>query len=194
MRVPGGDRTSYLVAAASAFAAFAVFALFNSLATGFVAGTLHHRSRLLAGAVVFAVFGAAALAQTATGRLRPGRRLGLGLPVEAAGMVVLAAGMREADLAAFLIGGGLAGAGAGLLFKSALGTVAAMAAGEVRGEALAGLFLIAYLGLILPAVALGIATRYTGATAATLWFTGVLLITLAATAILAWSTRREPRP
>jgi MFS family permease len=194
IRVAHGDRARYVVAAASAFAAFAVFALFTSLATGFVAGTLHHPSRLLAGAIVFAVFGAAALAQTATSRLRLGLRLGLGLPVEAVGMTVVALGMREASLAAFLVGGALAGAGAGVLFKSALGTVAAMAGDQVRGEALAGLFLIAYLGLILPALALGIATRYTGAATATLWFTGVLLITLAGTGMLAWSTRRESPP
>jgi MFS family permease len=193
IRVAGADRARYAVAAASAFTAFAIFGLFTSLATGFVAGTLHHPGRLLAGAVVFAVFGAAALAQTATSRLAPGRRFSLGLPAEAAGMIVLAAGMREANLAAFLIGGALAGAGAGMLFKSALGTVAAMAADGVRGEALAGLFLIAYAGLSLPTVGLGLATRYTGATTATLWFTGVLLMLLAATAALAWCTRRESR-
>jgi predicted MFS family arabinose efflux permease len=191
IHVASAGRTDYVVAAASAFTAFTVFGLFTSLATGFVAGTLHHPSRLLAGAVVCAVFGAAALSQTATSRLTLRRRLGLGLAVEAAGMVVLATGMREADLTAFLIGGALAGAGAGVLFKSALGTVAAMAADKVRGEALAGLFLIAYAGLIVPTVGLGVATRFTDATTATLGFTGVLLTLLAATAALAWRARRE---
>jgi predicted MFS family arabinose efflux permease len=186
IRVASADRTQYVVAAASAFTAFAIFGLFTSLATGFVAGTLHHPSRLLAGAVVFAVFGAAALSQTATSRLAPRGRFGLGLAVEAGGMVVLARGMQQADLTAFLIGGVLAGAGAGVLFKSALGTVAAMAADKVRGEALAGLFLIAYAGLIVPTVGLGVATRFTDATTATLGFTGVLLILLTATAALAW--------
>jgi MFS family permease len=190
IHVASADRTRYVVAAASAFTAFTIFGLFTSLATGFVAGTLHHPSRLLAGAAVCAVFGAAALSQTATSRLTLPRRLGLGLAVEAAGMVVLAMGMREADLTAFLIGGALAGAGAGILFKSALGTVAAMAADNVRGEALAGLFLIAYAGLIVPTVGLGVATRFTDATTATLGFTGVLLTLLTATAALAWRTRR----
>jgi MFS family permease len=138
---------------------------------------------------VFAVFGAAALAQTATSRLGPGRRLGLGLAGEAGGIVVLAAGLWQADLTAFLAGGVLAGAGAGVLFKSALGTVAELAADRVRGEALAGLFLIAYVGLIVPTVGLGVAVRYTGAITAMLWFTGVLLIALTAIAALALSSR-----
>jgi MFS family permease len=192
IRVTGTDRIRYLVAAGSAFTGFAVFGLFTSLATGFVAGTLHHSSRLLAGAVVFAVFGAAALAQTAASRLGLGRRLGLGLAGEAAGIIVLAAGLRQADLTAFLAGGALAGAGAGVLFKSALGTVAAMAADRVRAEALAGLFLIAYVGLIVPTVGLGVAVRYTGAITAMLWFTGVLLIMLTAIAALALSAKPGP--
>jgi hypothetical protein len=53
-----------------------------------------------------------------------------------------------------------------------------------RGEALAGLFLISYLGLALPAVGLGIATRYTTATTAMTWFTGVLLALLATVVVL----------
>jgi hypothetical protein len=186
---PGGDRAGYLVAALAAFASFAVFGLFTSLSPGFLAGTLHEPSRLLAGAVTFVVFGVASLAQTATSRVGPGLRLGIGLAVQAAGMIVLAAGMREASLAAFLAGGALAGAGAGVLFKSALGTVAAMAADGVRGEALAGLFLFAYVGLIVPTVGLGIAIHYAGAATAMLWFTGVLLIMLTATAALAWFSR-----
>jgi MFS family permease len=189
---PGGDRAGYLVAAVTAFTSFAVFGLFTSLSPGFLAGTLHEPSRLLAGTVTFVVFGVAALAQTATNRVGPGLRLGVGLAVQAAGMIVLAAGMREASLAAFLAGGALAGAGAGMLFKSAIGTVAAMATDAARGEALAGLFLIAYVGIIVPTVGLGVATRYTSASTAMLWFTGVLLVLLAAVAALARVARRGP--
>jgi DNA-binding MarR family transcriptional regulator len=42
--------------------------LFTSLAPAFVGGTLHHSSPALAGLIVFAVFGAAAAAQTLTRR------------------------------------------------------------------------------------------------------------------------------
>ena len=47
-------------------------------------------------------------------------RLLLGAAAEAIGVVVLVVGMADASLAAFLVGGGLAGAGVGVLFKSAL--------------------------------------------------------------------------
>ncbi|GAA0262186.1 MFS transporter [Cryptosporangium japonicum] len=182
--VNGADRRAYLAAGTTAFTAFAVFGLFNSLAPGFVAGTLHHPSRLLAGVVVFVVFGAAAAAQTLTSGLRPASRFALGVGIEAIGLLVLVAGMATESLVGFLIGGALAGAGGGVVFKSAIGAVVASAAPAARGEALAGLFLIAYLGLIVPSLALGVTTQFVDATTAMYWFTGALLALLAAGARL----------
>jgi MFS family permease len=183
-----GDRAGYIAAAAAGFASFAVFGLFTSLVPGFVGGTLHHPSRALAGLIVFAVFGAAAAAQTLSSRLGARARRNIGLLAQAAGVVALTVGMHTVNLAVFLLAGIAAGVGAGVLFKSAVGSVAAMAAPARRGEALAGLFLVSYLGLALLPVGLGVASRYTTVTTATTWFTGVVLALLAAVAVL---TRRR---
>jgi hypothetical protein len=59
-----------------------------------------------------------------------------------------------------------------------------MAAPEVRGEALAGLFLIAYAGLVLSALGLGVATLFATPSTAMLAFSAVLLVLLAAVAVL----------
>jgi MFS family permease len=174
----------YVAAAASAFLSFAVFGLFASLAPGFVAGILHHPNRLLAGTVAFIAFGAAVAAQSLTGRLAPRRRLAVALFGQALGLVVVAAGVVGTDFTVFLVGGALAGAGAGMLFKSGMGTVVGMAAAGARGEALAGLFLIAYLGLIIPAIGVGLATRYVSVQTAMLWFTGLLLGMLVTVTVL----------
>jgi MFS family permease len=99
-------------------------------------------------------------------------------------LIVLALGVHTASLALFLVGGAVAGGGAGMLFKAAVGAVAEMAAPEVRGEALAGLFLIGYFGLIGPALGLGIATRYLPATTAMLWSSGIVPALLAAIALV----------
>jgi MFS family permease len=188
-----GDRRTYLTATGGAFAAFTIFGLFTSLAPGFLAGSLHQPSRLVAGATVFVVFGVAALAQTSTNRLAVPARLSLGLLGEAVGLVVLAVGMVQGNLAGFLIGGAIVGAGAGVLFKAAIGTVAGLANPAVRGEALAGLFLIAYLGLIAPVLGLGIATRYLGATPAMVGFSALILLLLATLAGLAKVRVQDPR-
>ncbi|SEG95402.1 Predicted arabinose efflux permease, MFS family [Actinacidiphila yanglinensis] len=179
-----GDRAGFLVAAASGFAAFAVFGMFTSIAAGFVGGTLHHPSRALAGLIVFVVFGAAAVAQTLTGRLSTAAKRRAGLLTQAVGLVVLLAGMRDANLPAFLAGGILSGIGAGVLFKAALGAVAAAAVPAKRSEALADLFLISYVGLSLPALGIGLATREVSTTTAMTWFTAVLLVMLGAVAAL----------
>jgi hypothetical protein len=105
---------------------------------------------------------------------------------------MLALGVQTASLAVFLAGGVAAGVGAGVLLKSAVGAVAAMAAPAQRGEALAGLFLISYLGLIVPVVGVGVATRYVPVTTAMLWFTGVLLVVLAGIPLL--GRRRSAAP
>jgi MFS family permease len=179
-----GDRPGYIAATAAGFASFAVFGLFTSVAPGFVRGALQHPSPALAGLVVFAVFGPAAAAQTLTSRMRPGAKLGSGLAAQALGLVVLTVGMHAANLPTFLVGGVTIGIGAGMLFKAAVGAVAAMAAPAKRGEALAALFLISYLGLSLPAVSIGIATRYVTATTAMTSLTVVLLAILGAVATL----------
>jgi MFS family permease len=185
-----GDKASYLMAAAGAFVGFAVFGLFTSLAPGFVAVTLHHPSHLLAGVVPFITFGAAALAQTATGRLGNRAQMFLGIGAEAAGLVVVAVGMEAPNLAAFLIGGGLAGAGAGVLFKAALASLLGSAEPDKRGEAAAGLFLVAYVGLAIPVLGIGIATLYVSAQTSMLFFAGVLLVILTLIAALAARTPR----
>ena len=75
--------------------------------------------------------------------------------------------------------GVLAGGGAGAAFKGSVTTVLGIARPGARGEALAGLFLAAYVGLAVPVVALGAATQLLSARVAVLGF-AVLLVTVVA--------------
>jgi hypothetical protein len=61
-----------------------------------------------------------------------------------------------------------------------------------RGEAASSLFVIAYLGLIIPILGIGIATLVVSAQTAMLFFAGALLVILAGIATL--SVRRAVRP
>ncbi len=128
--------------------------------------------------------GAAASAQTLTAKLPAGVKMSAGLTFEAIGLVVLVAGVRTESLAAFLIGGVLAGTGAGVIFKAGIGTVVAMAAPAKRGEALAGLFLVGYFGLILPALGIGVAVRSFDTATVITGFAAVLLAILAGVGVL----------
>ncbi|MEH3054325.1 MAG: hypothetical protein PGN13_10015 [Patulibacter minatonensis] len=184
MAVPEAGRQAYLAVATGAFVAFAVLGLFNSLAPAFLAGALHHTSRLLAGAAAFLVFAAAAVAQTRTGDRPPRQVLAAGLPTLAVGVAVLVSSVWLVSLALFLLGALVSGVGAGLTFKGAIGTAAALAAPAQRAEALAGIFLAGYIGLALPVIGLGLLTQELAADVSLTLFATLIVLGLAATAAL----------
>jgi MFS family permease len=174
--LPAGSRSTFMAAGAGAFAAFAVFGLFTSLAPSFIAGTLDDPSHLVAGAVTFAVFGMAALAQVIFARLEPVRQLRLALWFLAVGLVAMAIGVLVVNLPVFVIAGMIAGAGVGVLFRSAVATAASLAAAPSRGELLAALFLIAYAGLAVPVLLTGLAVAFVSATLVLVVFAALVLV------------------
>ena len=178
VRVPAGQRPLFYAAGLAAAVTFALFGLFTSLAPGFLSGTLHQPSHALAGAATFVVFGAAAAAQIWVGRLpvSPGRQAVLGLSALAAGLAAVTVAVWLSSLALFLIGGVIAGAGAGAAFKNSIARALAVAPDGARGETLAALFVAAYLGLTVPVVGLGIATQMLSTRAAVLGFAVVLIV------------------
>lgn len=179
--VPDRYRPAFFAAATVALITFAVFGLFTSLAP-VVLRSLRVASPALTGLAAFLVFGSAALAQILLARRAPRTQLLLGLLLLAVGMIVLTAAVWAAGLVLFLVGGAVAGAGAGTAFKGCITTVLSLAEPERRGETLTGLFLAAYLGLAVPVLGLGLAVQTLPVHDAVLAFTGVLL---AATAVVA---------
>jgi MFS family permease len=158
--VPRHARSQFYAATSAAIAAFAVYGVFNSLVPSFLAGTLHVDSHAIAGAVAFSAFAAGALAQIALGRLTNVQLLRCGGPVLLLGLALFATGMWVANLATFVVGGIVTGAGGGLVFRGALVAAGDTAPPESRAEVLAGFFLGAYIGLSVPVIGLGIATTY----------------------------------
>jgi len=75
-----------------------------------------------------------------------------------------------ANVALFVMGGIVTGAGGGLVFRGALVAAGDTAPAESRAEVLAGFFLGAYIGLSVPVIGLGIATTYVPARDAMLVF------------------------
>jgi MFS family permease len=185
--IPPASRATFYAASVATAVAFSLFGLFTSLAPGFIAGTLHDSSHALAGAATFIVFGAGALAQIATSRIVLRRQLGIGMGLLAIGLIVVTAAIWNPSLPLLLTGGALAGAGAGAVFKGSISTVLGIAPAQSRGEALAGLFLAAYLGLAVPVLGLGLATQAFSTRTALLGFSAVLaaIIALVARRLLA---------
>jgi MFS family permease len=155
--LPAGSRSAFSAAAVAAFAGFAVFGLFTSLAPSVLAGPLHETSRLIAGLVPFSVFAASALSQIVFARLAGRAQLILALILVVAGLAGMGAGVLVSNLAVFVVAGILAGAGVGLQFRSAVAVAASLAEPTRGGEVLAAIFLIAYIGLAVPVLLVGVA-------------------------------------
>jgi MFS family permease len=192
--VPPQARAPFFAAATGAAISFSAFGLFTSLAPSIIAGTLGHPSRALAGAAAFVVFGSAVVAQIASGTL-PVRRVLIGGMVGAIaglGLIVAAVWLPTPSLALFLVGGAVTGAGAGLLFKGGLATVAALAEPQRRAEVLAGFFLAGYIGLSAPVVGVGLLTQVLDARTALAIFAGVVTVSIAAAAPTLLGRRAGP--
>lgn len=184
VRVPRESRARFFLAGGTAFAAFSVLGLFTSLAPVVVAGQLHITSRAVAGLVVFATFAAAALSQLAVRPLAVRAQVLLGAVLLSGGIAILAITVTASlGLWAFVVGGIVAGAGAGVVFKAALAVAGALAPASNRGEVLAGIFLLGYLGLTVPVVGIGVATLSVSLSAALVGFAAVIIAIALATAL-----------
>ena len=185
--VPPQSRGRFFAAATAVAITFAIFGLITSLAPSFLAGTLHQPSHALAGAVSFAMFAAAALTQTLTGPRAPHQLLAAAIPALLTGVALLTLAMwvPSPSFGIFLAGDLIAGAGAGLMFKGAIGTATEISLPERRAEAVAGFFLAAYLGLAGPVIGLGALTQIASTRVSLLVFAGLLALgILAATPTL----------
>jgi MFS family permease len=193
--VPVGGRSLFYAATLAGLAAFAVFGVFNSLVPSFLAGTLHQSSHAIAGAVPFAAFAGGAAAQILGARTPAPVLLRWSIPTVTLGLALTAAAMWSSSLAMFVIGGVVAGAGAGLVFKGSLAVAASAAPAGSRAEVLAGFFLGAYIGLSVPVVGLGVVTQYIPARDAMLVFAALAAIAIAASvsAVTRRSTPQEGR-
>ncbi|SEF21384.1 Major Facilitator Superfamily protein [Amycolatopsis pretoriensis] len=154
LSLPPSARSGFAGAATGAFAAFALSGLFMALAPTLLAHELHEPSRLLAGLAPFTMLGSAAVAQIGLARLRTTVQLRAGYALMGTGLVLL---VFAGTVPLFFAASALAGAGFGLGFRAAVGTVAALADDFSRGEVLAALFLAAYAGLVVPVLLIGLA-------------------------------------
>jgi MFS family permease len=190
--LPAASRSTFFAAGAAAFSAFAIFGLFTSLAPGFIAGTLGEPSRLVAGAVTFAVFGAAAVSQVLTVRMRAAAQLSLAVWLMATGLVALAGGVLLASLPVFVAAGVLAGAGVG--FRGSISLAASLAGGPERGEILAALFLIAYAGMSVPVLLIGAALLVLPSSAVLVVFAALVLVAVLFSGTRMIAARRADAP
>lgn len=182
--VPRAARGRYWAATLLVFVGFAMFGLFSSLAPTFLAGQLGNTSHAMAGLVSFVVFAAAAGFQLLTSHWTTTQQTVVGLALLGVGLVLVVTAITLASLALLLAGGAVAGAGVGTTFKAALATVIEVAPAHARSEAIAGLFLVGYVGMAVPVMLLGLALLVLALVPAVIGFGVVMLALLATTSVV----------
>jgi MFS family permease len=181
--VPQHARSRYLLLGVTGFISFALFGLFTSLSSKILASALGVTSLVISGLVSGLVFLLAVVAQLFSGGLSNSRQVQLGLAALAVGFALLLISGLGSWFAPFLAGAVFGGIGAGLAFRGAMAGARELADAAVRGEVIAGIFLAAYLGLVVPIVGLGIATHVISLETGLAGFSAVLLVILALTAL-----------
>jgi MFS family permease len=172
--VPREVRRTFASAALGGFTAFAISGLFGAVGPLVLAQLLGYHSHLLAGGIVFMLFMASAAGQLAVPRLgdRGSLITGCLLSVAAAGLI--AATVEAESLPLLIVGGLVAGVGQGLAVGGGLAALSAETRPERRGQVSASFFVVAYLGLSVPIIGVGLLSEATGLRTAAVIFSGVV--------------------
>lgn len=162
LSVPAETRTIFVTAGTAAFAGFAVMGLFTAVSPSFVAGVIGIGNHAVAGVVASSIFIASATAQLVGRRMAPPRAMALGCALLVLGMAILALALQFSSLAGLIAAALVAGIGQGISFSRGLAAVVESTPVDRRAEVSSSYFVIAYVGISLPVVGLGLAAQDLG--------------------------------
>ncbi len=189
--LPPQVRVVFGPAAAASFVGFALFGVFTSVSPAFLAQSLNVHNHAVSGLVVALAFFSSTAGQLAVGRVGTSRSLPLGCAGLLAGLALLAGALRWELLALVVLSAVVGGAGQGLAFRGALSAVAAASEADRRAAVISALFVVAYTGISVPVIGVGLLAEPLGLEGAGLVFIAcmALLVSIAGVYLL-----RRPVP
>ncbi|MFJ8536972.1 MFS transporter [Streptomyces sp. NPDC093591] len=181
--LPARVRVVFGPAAIASFVGFALFGVFTSVSPAFLAESLDVDSHAVSGLVVALAFFASTAGQLAVGRVGVGRSLPLGCAGLLAGLALLAGALRW-DLMALVVASALVGGGGqGLAFRGALAAVAEASPADRRAAVISTLFVVAYTGISVPVIGVGLLTAPIGLEGAGLVFIACMAVLVSTAAV-----------
>jgi predicted MFS family arabinose efflux permease len=174
LAVPVEVRATFLRATLAGFVGFAVLGLFGAVCPAFMATVLKVSNRAAVGAVVFAVFAASTAGQIALERVPRRWALPVGSGVLIAGLGLLAISLGVSSLTLLVLAGVVSGLGQGLSFRSGLAELTAASPAEQRAAVASSFFVVAYVGLSLPVIGVGVLAQLAGLRPAGLVFCAIM--------------------
>ncbi|WP_250287947.1 MFS transporter [Streptomyces atroolivaceus] len=194
--LPPEVRAVFRPAALASFVGFALFGVFTSVSPAFLSQFLGVDNHAVSGLVVALAFFASIAGQSAVGRIGERRSLPLGCAGLLGGLALLAAALWWQLLPLVVLSALLGGAGQGLAFRAALSQVAAASPVDRRAAVISTLFVVAYAGISLPVIGVGVLSVHIGLQDAGLVFIACMavLVTCAGLYLLRPPAGRTPSP
>jgi MFS family permease len=191
LAVPAGAGRPFALLSLSILALWSLGGLFASLGASFVVGLLHSDNHMLGGLVVAVLAGTGAVGQLACGRLAPYRALLVGTLILLPGVVLVITAVLLSSSVLFFAAGAVMGFGWGACFLGAFRAVSDLADPRRRGELLAALYVVAYLGMSVPSIVAGFASAQLGLRGtAIVFFVAVAVLALAGLSALPSASSR----
>ncbi|HZF90041.1 MFS transporter [Streptomyces sp.] len=174
--LPPRVRAVFGPAAAASFVGFALFGVFTSVSPSFLAQSLDVHDRALSGFVVALAFFSSTAGQLAVGRVGVGRSLPLGCAALLAGLALLAGALRWELLPLVVLSAVVGGIGQGLSFRGAVSAVAQASGADRRAAVISALFVVAYTGISVPVIGVGVLSGPIGLEGAGLVFIACMAV------------------
>ncbi|MFH9004634.1 MFS transporter [Streptomyces afghaniensis] len=181
--LPPQVRAVFTPAAIASFVGFALFGVFTSVSPEFLAESLHVDSHAVSGLVVALAFFASTAGQLAVGGVGVRRSLPLGCAGLLAGLALLAGALRWDLMSLVVLSALVGGVGQGLAFRGALSEVAGASPEHRRAAVISTLFVVAYAGISVPVIGVGLLTGPLGLEGAGLVFIGCMAVLVSTAAV-----------
>ncbi|MFD3440365.1 MFS transporter [Streptomyces sp. NPDC058685] len=154
--LPPRVRAVFVPAGLAAFVGFSLLGVFTSVSPAFLAQSLGVENLAVVGLIVFLAFFASTAGQLLVPRLGVARALPVGCFTLIAGLALLAGALASDLLALVVLSALVGGAGQGLAFRGAVASVASAAPEEHRAGVISSLFVVAYTGISIPVIGIGV--------------------------------------
>lgn len=189
--LPPRVRPVFGPAAIASFVGFSLFGVFTSVSPAFLAESLDVDNHAVSGLVVALAFFASTAGQSVVGRVGVGRSLPLGSAALLTGLALLAGALLWDSLALVVLSALVGGGGQGLAFRGALSAVAGASPADRRAAVISALFVVAYTGISLPVIGVGVLVGPLGLEGAGLVFIACMAVLVSGAA--AYLLRRPVR-
>jgi MFS family permease len=172
--VPRQIRFAFIAPAAAAFATFALIAFYSALIPNVLAGRLHQPAPLVAGLVVCALFGIAAITILSTGKLESQATMFGALALLLPSLWILVAAEVARSMPLLIFAAVLGGITGGLGYRGSLEVVNRIAPPDRRSETVSSYLIACFAGNSVPVIGIGLLSAHLGALTAHVIFAAVI--------------------